>query len=92
MILKVKLLVLSPEIGGRQSAVFDGYRPDWLVDHSLRCAKVSVIASIEPGHIGEATLHPAFKDFWVDAVKVGQQLQMYEGPHLVGVAKILEIK
>jgi translation elongation factor EF-Tu-like GTPase len=96
MHLRIKLMVLPTEFGGRRSPVYWGYRVDWSLSTTSLTLNGGVVKTLEsttrinPGEIAEVHLFPFVKDLWA-GVAVGHQLRMQEGARIIGIATVLEV-
>lgn len=96
--LRAELYAQPTDQGGRRTPFISGYRPDWGIGNvyegrpTINGAAVTIEGrrSMSPGETGLVRLHPLVQELWLH-VQTGAQIQMYEGPHLVGIATILEI-
>lgn len=89
---------VSMDAGGRRSeALKSGYRCEFskLADHgsSWRCdgrLTWEPPEPIQPGEDRVALLEPVFPTRW-SLLRVGEVLTLREGPHIIGVAKVLSV-
>ena len=93
-----EIRLLTPEEGGRRSAISSGYRCNCWVGHmsgespAYNDATVHLVGvdSIEPGETGRARVQPHFPDEW-SHLDIGSQFELCEGPRVIGVARVLDL-
>jgi hypothetical protein len=89
--------MLTSEEGGRKSPIFSGYICDCRVPagegHQLTAGAIWLGAaeSLAPGETGSAWIQPGSPERWREVV-VGTEVGLCEGPVLVGVASVLEVR
>jgi hypothetical protein len=99
--LVVEIRLLPPEAGGRTLPVISGYRPIFKLQRrdkeelmvGLSELVVPDGTSIEPGGSGRAIVltAPQARDILVENIGVGDYVQLCEGTHVVGEAKVVEL-
>lgn len=96
--LRVRLRLLSTELGGRKGPIFREYRPSfdlkntWHGQPTINDGRVLLdgIGELAPGGEGLAVIVPFAEEFWA-AVEVGAVLAMHEGHRVVGHATVTEV-
>jgi elongation factor Tu len=96
---RVRVRLLTAAEGGRRGPIADGYRADWDIgnraesgERTINGAPVLLEAStsLAPGESATLRLHPVAPEFWKH-VKPGLEVEMREGPRVVGRGKVLDI-
>lgn len=95
----VRVRVATPEQGGRHTAVFSGYRPDWWIGHfhqgekALNGAEVTLLGRewAFPGETIDLALRPTSPEFWTHLVP-GAEIEMREGRHVCGYGTVLDVR
>lgn len=86
--------------GGRQGAIHSEYFPHWMIgnrasdgsdEHNGARVSLEDRRVISPGEDGLVRLHPTQPECWTH-VRVEQELEMYEGSRLVGIAVVTRVK
>ncbi len=98
--IRVELRLLSPEEGGRSTAIFSGYRPNWWTGEMQEGMRQYHIAEValdgveraDPGDVFVAYLLPYLppdEGFWA-SLRNDASLEIYEGTKHVGRATVLD--
>ena len=98
---EITLCLTPTEEGGRKGPIYWRYRPDWHMgriphfprDRALLWAGEMTLAGTEflaPGECGAARILPFSPEYW-HPLRVGDQMEMCEGPRVVGLATITAI-
>ena len=92
--IEARLRVRPTAEGGRAGSVFPGYRAGWWVPHrdGQRVYTDGAVYPIDeeelaPGTAGSVRIYPLVRENWSD-VGPGTELEMCEGPRVVGVATV----
>jgi hypothetical protein len=97
--LEARLTLFTASDGGRSRPIFTDYRPDWNIGNRFESGEVEIngarvsledAKSIAPGESGVVRLHPTLPEAW-RKVQVGAEINMHEGPHVVGKARVLRV-
>jgi hypothetical protein len=98
IVLHLNLRLLLATEGGRRSPISKGYRASWDNGDRLDDGAVHLHDALiqrlrddplEPGGETVAEITPLLEEFWTH-VQPGDELKMFEGPHLVGQALVIE--
>lgn len=103
LIVKAELELISTENGGRKTALLNSYK--YRLNHYFKeiddeyGSKGTWIGQIElkegkainPGSKGEVIIKFLNTDFFESFMKVGIEWDIYEIPHLVGKARVIEV-
>ena len=91
---EAQLRVRPTAEGGRTSSVFPGYRAGWWAPHQNRGRVYTDGAvypvdgdELPPGATGRVRICPLVRENWLD-VAPGAELEMCEGPRVVGIATV----
>lgn len=94
--IKARLTLLSPEEGGRHTAIISGYRPDHVFEYdrgSLLQAHIGDIrfeeVTIEPGQVKEVTVRFLLNQRIEQYLSAGSVWWIQEGPVKVGTLEYL---
>jgi hypothetical protein len=92
--LNVRLHLLGPSEGGRQSGVHSGYKCQWrsAAKPEWNDAMWEIDAPIEPGDSTEGWLILSVPSFWSGVVAAGDVLEGAEGPRVVARAEVLTVE
>jgi translation elongation factor EF-Tu-like GTPase len=93
---EAEITLLTPEEGGRRSAIRSGYRPNFRLDHvdgEVRGTHDATIwlhgtDALSPGSTARARVYPHVPDSWSD-VTAGSRLELREGARVVGRAVVI---
>lgn len=96
---RAKLRLLPSDEGGRQLPVASGYRPAFSPAGQTPNARQYRDAAIEllgvqavaPGEQASVLIRPTRPEAWED-IKVGSELEIYEGLRLIGTARVLAVE
>ncbi len=90
----VELDLLPTEAGGRAGPVFSGYRGAHLIkDDCLTTGELDLIEveMLRPGNMATAYVSYLSPEHYPHTLWIGKEMNVQEGSHVVGKAKILEI-
>lgn len=94
--IEADLTLLRPEEGGRRTAIRTGYRPDWWLpgDGTRQYASATIellgADDLAPGATGRIRIYPFSPELW-EAIGVKSQLEMCEGPYVLGTAIVTRV-
>lgn len=94
--IRAQVTLLSPEAGGRRTAIASGYRCNCrLPDHGEgiffdATFRICDVDRLNPGETVMSQVEPHHPDDWI-SVEVGTVIEMCEGPRLIGRAVVTEL-
>jgi len=92
--IEAEITFLSTEQGGKTRSVLSGYRPIHLIkpDYLTSGEHTYIdVQEVAPGQIARAYIKFLAPEEYPDTLWVGRVINVQEGNHLVGYAKVLKI-
>jgi hypothetical protein len=98
LLIDITFCLKPVEEGGRRGPIFSGYRPNWHIGrfyegkpwHFDGQLEVTGTEHVAPGTCGVGRIQVMSPEYW-QHLRVGDQIEMGEGPRVIAVATITAI-